>query len=193
MGGGVTVAQGIKASNPDTDAIAFIGDSTFFASGMTGVANAVYNKHNITICILDNRTTAMTGGQPHPGTGKTILKDDTVKIEIAGVLTALGVGYVKECNPFDLEAAITTAREALNYDGVSCIVFKAPCIAVAPKPCVYEVAGCIGCRRCINEIGCPAISLSHGNAVIDPQSCYGCGICETVCKPRKIHKAGGAN
>jgi indolepyruvate ferredoxin oxidoreductase alpha subunit len=192
MGGGVTVAQGIKAANPDTDAIAFIGDSTFFASGMTGVANAVYNKHNITICILDNRTTAMTGGQPHPGTGKTILKEDTVKIEIAGVLTALGVGYVKECNPFDLEAAITTAREALDYDGVSCIVFKAPCIAVAPKPCVYEVSGCIGCRRCINEIGCPAISLSHGKAVIDPQSCYGCGICETVCKPRKIHKAGGA-
>jgi indolepyruvate ferredoxin oxidoreductase alpha subunit len=191
MGGGVTVAQGIKASNPDTDAIAFIGDSTFFASGMTGVANAVYNKHNITICILDNRTTAMTGGQPHPGTGKTILKDDTVKIEIAGVLTALGVGYVKECNPFDLEAAITTATEALEYDGVSCIVFKAPCIAVSAKPCVYEVAGCIGCRRCINEIGCPAISLSHGNAVIDPQSCYGCGICETVCKPGKIHKAEG--
>jgi indolepyruvate ferredoxin oxidoreductase alpha subunit len=190
MGGGVTVAQGIKTSNPDTDVIAFIGDSTFFASGMTGVANAVYNKHNITICILDNRTTAMTGGQPHPGTGKTILKDDTVKIEIAGVLTALGVGYVKECNPFDLEAAITTAREALDYDGVSCIVFKAPCIAVAPKLCVYEVIDCIGCRRCINEIGCPAISLSHGNAVIDPQSCYGCGICETVCKPGKIHKAG---
>jgi indolepyruvate ferredoxin oxidoreductase alpha subunit len=187
MGGGVTVAQGIKAANPDKDAIAFIGDSTFFASGTTGVANAVYNKHNITICILDNRTTAMTGGQPHPGTGKTILKDDTVKIEIAGVLTALGVGYVKECNPFDHKAAVTTAKEAIEYDGVSCIVFKAPCIAVAPKPCVYEVSGCIGCRRCINEIGCPAISFSHGNAVIDPVLCYGCGICVPVCKPGKIH------
>ncbi|MDR0975253.1 MAG: indolepyruvate ferredoxin oxidoreductase subunit alpha [Ruminococcus sp.] len=191
MGGGITVAQGIKTSNPDTDVFAFTGDSTFFASGMTGVANAVYNKHNITICILDNRTTAMTGGQPHPGTGVTITGEETVHIDIAKVLTALDVGFVKECNPFDLENAVKTVTEAALYNGVSAIVFKAPCIAVSKKPCTYEVSDCIGCKRCINELGCPAISLSSGKAVIDPVMCYGCGICETVCKPGKIHKIGG--
>ncbi|MDR0987663.1 MAG: indolepyruvate ferredoxin oxidoreductase subunit alpha [Ruminococcus sp.] len=191
MGGGITVAQGIKTANPDTDVFAFIGDSTFFASGMTGVANAVYNKHNITICILDNRTTAMTGGQPHPGTGATITGAETVHIDIASVLTALKVGFVRECNPFDLDSAVKTVTAAAEYDGVSAVVFKAPCIAVAKKPCSYEVFDCIGCKRCINELGCPAISLAEEKAVIDPVMCYGCGICETVCKPAKIRKIGG--
>jgi indolepyruvate ferredoxin oxidoreductase alpha subunit len=188
MGGGVTVAQGIKAANPDTDVFAFIGDSTFFASGMTGVANAVYNKHNITICVLDNRTTAMTGGQPHPGTGFTMMNTETKQIDIAGVLRALGVECVIECNPFDPPAAIETVKKATAFDGVSAIVFKAPCIAVSKKPCTYEITDCIGCKRCINEIGCPAISFADGKAVIDSAMCYGCGICETVCRPGRIHK-----
>ncbi|MDR0903048.1 MAG: indolepyruvate ferredoxin oxidoreductase subunit alpha [Ruminococcus sp.] len=191
MGGGITVAQGIKTANPDTDVFSFIGDSTFFASGMTGVANAVYNKHNITICILDNRTTAMTGGQPHPGKGVTITGEETVHIDIAKVLTALNVGFVKECNPFELDSAVKTVTEAAEFPGVSAVVFKAPCIAVSKKPCSYEVFDCIGCKRCINELGCPAISLAEEKAVIDPVMCYGCSICETVCKPGKIRMIGG--
>jgi indolepyruvate ferredoxin oxidoreductase alpha subunit len=188
MGGGITVAQGIKAENPDTDVFAFIGDSTFFASGMTGVLNAVYNKHKIRIVVLDNRTTAMTGGQPHPGTGVTMMDEPTAQADIAGVLRALGVQCVRECNPFDLKAAEETVREITAFDGVSAVVFKAPCIAVSKKSTDYFTEDCIGCKHCINEIGCPAISLADGKAVIDSTMCFGCGICEIVCKPGKIHK-----
>jgi indolepyruvate ferredoxin oxidoreductase alpha subunit len=191
MGAGITVAQGIAAANPGRDVFAFIGDSTFFASGMTGVANAVYNKHNITIIILDNRTTAMTGGQPHPGTGRTMMNETALPIDIPGVLRALGVKHIAEADPLDLPAAIEAAKAAADFDGVSAVVFGSPCIAVAKKTCAYEVDGCIGCKRCINEIGCPAISLKDGKAVIDPVMCYGCDLCEYVCKPGKIRKAEG--
>jgi indolepyruvate ferredoxin oxidoreductase alpha subunit len=186
MGGGITIAQGIADANPDRDVFAFIGDSTFFASGMTGVANAVYNKHNITIIVLDNRTTAMTGGQNHPGTGLTVMNETAPKIEIAGVLGALGVGHIAEADPLDLPQAIETVKAAAAFDGVSAVVFKSPCITVAKKPCTYEIKDCIGCKRCINELGCPAISLADGKAVIDSVMCYGCGICKYVCKPGKI-------
>jgi indolepyruvate ferredoxin oxidoreductase alpha subunit len=189
MGAGITLAQGIAAMNPARDVFAFIGDSTFFASGMTGVANAVYNKHNITIIILDNRTTAMTGGQPHPGTGRTMMNETSTPIDIAGVLRALGVPHIAEADPLDLKIAIETVKTAADFKGVSAVVFKSPCIAVAKKTCTYEVNDCIGCKRCINEIGCPAISLKENKAVIDPVMCFGCGICEFVCKPGKIRKA----
>jgi indolepyruvate ferredoxin oxidoreductase alpha subunit len=187
MGAGITVAQGIANANPGRDVFAFVGDSTFFASGMTGIANAVYNKHNITVCVLDNRTTAMTGGQPHPGTGVTLMDETSPQIDIAGILRALGVPHIAEVNPFDILPTVKAVKEAAAFCGVSAVVFKAPCIAVSKKSCTYEVYNCIGCKRCINEIGCPAISLTdEKTAVIDPVMCYGCGICEFVCKPGKI-------
>ena len=91
MGADITIAQGFSIVEPDKKALAFIGDSTFFASGMTGVANAVYNQHDITIVVLDNATTAMTGSQPHPGTGVTLMGSKSEPISIEKVLRALGV------------------------------------------------------------------------------------------------------
>ena len=130
MGAGITIAQGIKKVEPDTNAFAFIGDSTFFASGMTGLANAIYNNTNINVIILDNYTTAMTGQQPHPGTGKTMMGTMSEKIDIASVAKALNAKFVEKVNPFDFEKAIKVVSDAAEYDGVSVVVFEAPCIAL---------------------------------------------------------------
>ena len=183
MGADITIAQGLKRVNPDAKYFAFIGDSTFFASGLTGIINAVYNQTNITVVVLDNGTTAMTGHQPHPGTGKTMMGTVAEKVSIEKVLEAIGVSKILEANPFHLEEAKQVAVEASECSGVSAIIYKAPCIALTKADALHIVdeKACIGCKRCIRELGCPAISMSEGKAAIESSLCYGCAICAQVC------------
>lgn len=186
MGAGITMAQGFNVIEPDKKAIAFVGDSTFFASGMTGVANAVYNQHDITIVVLDNATTAMTGSQPHPGTGATLMGGFTAPISIADVLTSLGVKKITKANPLFADKAIEAAREAIDYKGPSAVIYESPCTKLTrPKPPVYFIANaCAGCRKCVTTIGCPALGwsdLSH-HVVIDRERCVGCGLCTDICE-----------
>lgn len=184
MGADITIAQGLYRVQPDVKHFAFIGDSTFFASGLTGVANAVYNGCDLTIVVLDNSTTAMTGGQPHPGTGSLATGAPAPRIDIEGVLRALGVGKVVRANPFRLREAVEKVREAAAFAGVSAVLFEAPCINLGPRPqTLFEVdaAACTGCRACIGQIGCPAVSLHAGKAFIEPSLCYGCSLCAQVC------------
>lgn len=193
MGAGITIASGLSHIEPDVKHFAFIGDSTFFASGITGIVNAVYNNADITVIILDNSTTAMTGHQPHPGTGKTISGDIAKKISIQAILHAIGVEIVITADPMNQKEAIYSVSEAMQYKGVSAVIFESPCIAVAkPKP-VYSVTSslCIGCKKCIRELGCPAMRFDHGKAYIDPSFCYGCGICAGLCKTGAIRVSGG--
>ncbi len=193
MGAGVAMAQGFAQTNPDKKSIAFIGDSTFFASGMTGIANAVYNQHDITICVLNNATTAMTGSQPHPGTGVTLMGPPSKPIDIAGVLEALGVKDIAHVNPLDLEQAESACIDALENSEPNAIIFESPCVWLEPfgDPALVHVNLCTGCKRCIKEIGCPAIGFDpnikgaksgrRGQAVIDTSQCNGCGLCLQVC------------
>ena len=195
MGADITMAQGFYHNEPDRYCFSFIGDSTFFASGITGVVNAVYNQSHQTICILDNSTTAMTGHQPHPGTGMTMMGEIVEKISIEKVLTAIGVTPVINVNPFDQKAAQQAVKKASEAPGVSAIIFKAPCIAIAqkvgwekPHALAVNTEKCIGCRKCINELGCPALSVStktnaKGKTLveIDKSLCTGCGLCSQVC------------
>ncbi len=106
MGAGLTIAQGMHRIEPDTLNFAFIGDSTFFASGLTGVVNAVYNRADVIIIVLDNSTTAMTGHQPHPGTGLKPTGEAGTKISIERVLEAIGVPFVRTADPLDLKEAV---------------------------------------------------------------------------------------
>lgn len=190
MGAGITIAQGIKKAQPDTYAFAFIGDSTFFASGMTGLANAVYNQTDINVIVLDNSTTAMTGHQPHPGTGKTMMGTMSQKIDIYSVARALNVGFVERLNPFDLKKSVETVKNAAEYKGVSVIIFEAPCIALIRPQAVYATRNCTGCRKCIREIGCPAMSVANGTVEINDALCYGCGLCVNVCPTNSICQEG---
>ena len=182
MGAGITVAQGLDHAGEEGVCFAFVGDSTFFASGMTGVANAVYNRANLVVVVLDNSTTAMTGHQPHPGLGKTMMRTESVPISVEAVLKALGVGFVRTVDPLDHEAAVRTVKEAAAETGVRAVIFRSPCIAVTkPNKPLTVGSACIGCRRCIKELGCPGLSFAGGHAVIDGSLCTGCGLCAQVC------------
>jgi len=194
MGADVTIAQGIKITEPDTTAFSFIGDSTFFASGITGVVNAVYNHNDIILVVLDNSTTAMTGHQPHPGTGITMtdfyqkkkagIREDVANaVSIEKVLRGIGVAFCETVDPFDQKKAIETIKKASELKGVKAVIFKSPCIAVTKPGVPYKVDKdkCRSCRRCVTEIGCPAISFNDGKAEIDKALCYGCSLCAYVC------------
>lgn len=194
MGADVTIAQGIHRIEPDTTAFSFIGDSTFFASGITGVVNAVYNQTDIVLVVLDNATTAMTGHQPHPGTAKTMMGNVSEKISIEAVLHAVGVSSVEVVDPNDLSAAVETVKRAADKTGVRAVIFRSPCIAVTKPSVPYCVTErCVGCRMCIREIGCPAVSLVSAEdkkspVKIDAALCFGCGLCAKVCPAEAIER-----
>lgn len=183
MGAGVTIAQGLHVIEPDAVNFAFIGDSTFFASGITGVVNAVYNGNDIVLVVLDNSTTAMTGHQPHPGTGKTLMGDVAAKVSIPAVLRGVGVERIYECDPLNLNEAVNAVKEAAEGDGVRAVIFRSPCIAVSRPQKPYEVKEdkCRKCKVCIKELGCPAIVAEDGIVRSDTALCYGCGVCASVC------------
>lgn len=183
MGAGLTMAQGFSHTNDGAVCFAFTGDSTFFASGMTGAVNAVYNEADIIICVLDNSTTAMTGHQPHPGTGRNMMGNVVDKIDIAKVLEGIGIKNIATVDPLDLEESISVIKKFADIKGVKAVIFKSPCIAVTKpvKKCAVDPDKCIFCKKCIREIGCPALVLSGNKVRTDVNLCTGCGLCTQIC------------
>ena len=191
MGAGVNMTQGIGKIEPDTTCFAFVGDSTFFASAITGMVNAVYNQANMTLVVLDNSTTAMTGHQPHPGTGKTMMGQVVDKVSIEDTLHGIGVKTVETVNPLHLQEAIDCVKRVAVQDGVKAIIFMSPCAVLikSGKPAQIEESKCIQCKKCIRTLGCPAIMLQDGKVQIEQALCTGCGLCAQVCPTAAI---GGA-
>lgn len=194
MGADVTMAQGLHRAEPDAVNFSFIGDSTFFASGITGVVNAVYNETDIVLIVLDNSTTAMTGHQPHPGTGVrmmefaknagTIPKPEDIcnRLSIEKILQAIGLTSVETVDPLNLAEAVEAVKRASKRSGVKAIIFKSPCIAVTKPQTRYQITdACINCKKCIRELGCPAIVLEDGKPTIEKSLCTGCSLCTQVC------------
>lgn len=194
MGADVTMAQGMQRIEPDTLHFSFIGDSTFFASGITGVVNAVYNQTDIILVVLDNSTTAMTGHQPHPGTGVTMMGEVSNCISIEKILEAIGVRSIQITDPLDYAAAVAAVQKAAEETGVRAIIFRSPCIAkIKPAaPACVDTEKCTSCKFCIREIGCPAITLSGGKAQIEPSLCTGCGLCTQICPFHAIDRKEAA-
>ncbi len=183
MGAGLGIAQGVGHIEPDTHCFAFMGDSTFFASAITGVVNAVYNQADMTLIILDNSTTAMTGHQPHPGTGRTMMGEIVTKIDIEAVLRGIGLTTVETVDPLDHEASVSCVRRVAEEPGVKAIIFKSPCIAVTKPSRSMHVRPekCISCKKCIRELGCPALIASGKIVSIDASLCTGCSLCSQIC------------
>ena len=190
MGAGINIAQGVTRVEPDTAAFAFVGDSTFFASGITGVVNAFYNQANMTLVVLDNSTTAMTGHQPHPGTGRTMMGQVVERVSIERVLLAIGLKVVETVDPLDLDAAVATVRRVANEPGVKAIVFRSPCVVLARPQArsAVDAERCVGCLRCVRELGCPALvpDAGTGKVTIDAAQCTGCTLCEQLCPTHAI-------
>ena len=189
MGASIATAQGIsKTTGKDT--IAVIGDSTFFHAAIPGLINAVYNNHKVVLAVLDNLTTAMTGHQPHPGTGKTGMQAMGNRVLVEKVAEGCGVKYVKVVNPFKTKEAEAVLKEALQHPGPAVIVFRAPCAlmtvrdkrrkGIEIKACKITDQ-CTDCMACIKLLGCPALTVDEGKVRINEALCVGCGLCASVC------------
>ena len=185
MGSSVGDGCGFSVST-DQKVVSFIGDSTFFHTGVSPLINAVHNKHNFVLTVLDNRITAMTGGQPNPGIPVDGMGDEAPEVSIRKLALACGCDYVRVINPFNLDQVISTYKEALQRDDTAVIISKAPCTlikGVTKKPPVkFAEANCNNCDKCVSELACPAISKINGKITIDTAQCDGCGVCVQVCK-----------
>ncbi|MBQ7927324.1 MAG: indolepyruvate ferredoxin oxidoreductase subunit alpha [Methanobrevibacter sp.] len=185
MGSSVGDGCGFSVST-DQKVASFIGDSTFFHSGISPLINAVHNKHNFVLTVLDNRITAMTGGQPNPGIPIDGMGDEAPEVSIRKLAAACGCDYVRVINPFNLEQVVKTYVEAFQRDDTAVIVSKAPCTLIkglTKKPPVNLVEkNCNNCDKCVSELACPAISKINGKITIDKAQCDGCNVCIQVCK-----------
>ena len=187
MGAGIGHAHGMSKVVSREEAqrtVAVIGDSSFFHAGIGPLMDAVYNKGNVTVVILDNRTTAMTGRQDHPGTGMTLRGEPTKEVDIPELCRVLGVEDVRTVDPFDLEGVSAALRDSLSREGVSVLVSRAECVLISRKrerAVMFHVEHCRLCRLCL-LLGCPAIQEVNGQPRIIAELCTGCGVCVQICK-----------
>ncbi len=215
MGASIGNALGMeKAMGPAAlgKIVAVIGDSTFVHSGITGLIDIVYNRGFTTVIILDNRTTAMTGAQDHPATGRTLQAEATHRLDIPALCRAVGVEHVYTVNPHDMARTEDVLRRELARPVPSVVITEAPCVLLPEhrrrKRPVYEVVSdlCAGCQAC-HQLGCPAIEWlpfapgeaaaagkkpsQKGTARINPLLCDGCGQCPPLCKFKAIAERKG--
>jgi indolepyruvate ferredoxin oxidoreductase alpha subunit len=192
MGSSVGTGCGFSTAT-DKKVISFIGDSTFFHSGIPGLVNAVFNNHNFTLVILDNSTTAMTGHQPNPGVD---MGDFNLtgygRISIEEVVRAIGVPHVAVIKPYRVNKSIEALKQAIDYKGVSVIISKEACTLYAQslkktrgKP-FYINEKCKNHRDCVNELACPAFYTEGEKVYINADLCTGCALCAQICPEKAI-------
>jgi indolepyruvate ferredoxin oxidoreductase alpha subunit len=208
IGNALGIARAHAMAGKAQRVVAVIGDSTFLHSGMTGLLEAVYNRGQLTLIILDNRTTGMTGGQDHPGTGVTLQQEAVQPVDLVALCRALGVRHVRRIDPYRLEEVSSALKEGLAQDGPSVIITGRPCVLIEAfqRPRTFTVRDdeCNGCGACLRT-GCPAIRVVRQETVllaggrerqlryvhIDPAACNGCGICAEVCATGAILPLAG--
>lgn len=198
MGASVSMAHGFELALQGTEhrpVVGIIGDSTFAHSGLSSLINTVYNKGAGTICILDNRTTAMTGQQGNPFNGVTLQHRESRELDLPRILEAIGVDNVHTCDPFDMKAVRSVLKQATSSDDLDVIVFQGPCVLLdkSPKPPYVVNADCTGCGIC-KTLGCPAIASDPetGISSIDPDLCIGCDQCRQYCNFGAIEPREGS-
>ncbi|MFO7952959.1 MAG: indolepyruvate ferredoxin oxidoreductase subunit alpha [Bacillota bacterium] len=196
MGASISAALGMaKANRTSTkDTVAVIGDSTFLHSGITPLLDAVYSKAPITVLILDNSTTAMTGHQCHPGTGTTLQGEPSESVDLESLCRSLGVKSVQAIDAFDLDQLRDTIKGSLDPEkgGPSVIIVRRPCVFLLTsfdQPPFVDEETCTGCEACM-KLGCPALSMKDDKALINHTICTACGLCEQLCRFDAIKPAG---
>jgi indolepyruvate ferredoxin oxidoreductase, alpha subunit len=197
MGGGISMAHGMQkareprpnsgadAPSPGKPIVGIVGDSTFFHSGITGLLDIAYNRGAATIIVADNRTTAMTGHQEHPGTGRTLLGEPTNQASIEEIGRACGIRNIATVNPYDLKATTEILRKAVESPEPWLVVTRAPCPLYLKKnpglPRRVNQDLCRKCKACL-RLGCPAIEWVDGAVRVNELLCGGCGMCGEVCE-----------
>jgi len=185
------MATGIAYSGSKQPVFAIIGDSTFFHNGVLGLLNAIHNAVDMVVIVCDNRTTAMTGFQPHPGSDTDISGKPVIAIDIAKLVTAAGATSAQVVNSYDIPEVMKALNKAAKEKGVSVIVTSSPCYLLArrtgdigftPRKVSLDPDRCNGCKICIDYFGCPAIRFADEKATIDQATCVECGMCVYVCK-----------
>ncbi|MGC8863341.1 MAG: thiamine pyrophosphate-dependent enzyme, partial [Armatimonadota bacterium] len=197
MGASIGSAHGMEKAGQTGRVVAVIGDSTFFHSGITGLLNTVYNRGTSTVIVLDNRTTAMTGHQEHPGTGRTLMGEETVETRVEDVARGVGVKRVVVIDPYDLENTYKVIKEEIDAPEASVVVSKRECVLRSRRAIerryFVEQEVCTACGACL-RLGCPAIEVGEPQpdnprkrkARINAVLCVGCGMCVQVCKFQAI-------
>jgi indolepyruvate ferredoxin oxidoreductase alpha subunit len=201
MGASISMAVGFDKSKVDERAIAVLGDSTFFHAGIPALINAVWNKAGISVIVLDNGSTAMTGHQPNPSSGLTADGTPSKIIRPEDIARACGVDSISVVDPYNLSATISAVRDSLEARDPSLVVCRHPCTiqelrdlrakGIPIRPSTVDYERCTGCKICISQLGCPAMSMEEGKVAIDRTQCVGCGVCTQVCPNRAIVGGGG--
>lgn len=200
MGSSIGMATGLAlAGTAPGPVVAVIGDSTFLHAGLPALVDAVYKRAHVTVVILDNGTTAMTGGQPHPATGSGVRGEPAPRVDLAAVCRAMGVEFVRAVDPYDLGATFVALEEAIRYPGVSVVITNRPCVEapvkVRDEPFRVVLERCTACQLCM-DLGCPAIVWTdetyegRPKVAIRPDACTGCTLCAQVCPADAIVRAG---
>jgi len=189
MGAGIGQALGMEKADISKKVVAVIGDSTFLHSGITPLVNAVYNEGQITVIILDNATTAMTGHQDHPGTGVSARGKKTKAVELEHLVRGIGVSDVKVVDAFNIKALRASVRSSLGTPELSVIIVRGACSVRVPRsePRAIDTEKCNSCNICL-LIGCPAIQSEDEQFYIDTALCVGdaCTICQQLCPRQAI-------
>ena len=181
-----------ERTGADKKVFGVVGDSTFFHSGITGLAESAYNKGNVIPVVLDNGITGMTGQQENPGSGYTLEGEIANIIKVEEIMKACGFVNVFTVDPQDLKAMQEAVDGALASEEPAAIIAKRECrlLKRAAKPdgvCIVDADKCVGCRACL-KVGCPAVSFKDGKSVIDQTQCVGCTVCMQVCPVEAIVK-----
>jgi indolepyruvate ferredoxin oxidoreductase alpha subunit len=184
MGAGISMAHGMQKAGEPRKVVGIVGDSTFFHSGITGLLDIAYNRSASVIIVADNRTTAMTGHQDHPGTGRTIMGQETIQAKIEDFGRACGMKNIAVVNPYDPKKTIETLRTALESNEPWLIVSRGSC-PLYSRSRIGDVRElnqelCTTCKACL-KIGCPAIEMVDGRISVNKLFCSGCALCEKTC------------
>jgi indolepyruvate ferredoxin oxidoreductase alpha subunit len=189
MGAGISMAHGMQKAGEPRKVVGMVGDSTFFHSGITGLLDIAYNQGASVVIVVDNRTTAMTGHQEHPGTGRTILGEATIEARIEEIGRACGMRNVAVVDPWRLKPTIETLRTALESNEGWLIVARGACPLSTKKrvgpPRRVDAELCTVCRACL-KLGCPAIEFDGERVRINDLLCGGCSLCQQVCTHQAI-------
>ncbi|MFQ5943141.1 MAG: thiamine pyrophosphate-dependent enzyme [Anaerolineales bacterium] len=196
MGASIGIAIGLEQAGQER-VVSVIGDSTFIHAGLPALVDAVYNGSNLTLLILDNSTTGMTGGQPHPASGSSLTGEQAPRLDLEQICRATGVERVELVDTWDRKAVLGSMRKALAHEGPSVVISQGPCVRLPEFrqleiiPYYVDEELCTQCDACF-KVWCPAITRTeHGFPIIDAADCTACTVCAQVCPPDAIYPFAG--